>query len=88
MKKTIKPIDLQVKTTTMDASGKYNWEKQVYEYDSCKFGTYASTYNGTSSSSSNIIRMILIPIVFLINLIVNEVNVYTFRSLRLSSILQ
>ncbi len=53
MKKTIKPIDLQVKTTTMDASGKYNWEKQVYEYDSCKFGTYASTYNGTSSSSSN-----------------------------------
>ena len=35
-----------------------------------------------------IIRMILIPIVFLINLIVNEVNVYTFRSLRLSSILQ
>ena len=50
MKKTIKPIDLQVKTTTMDASGKYNWEKQVYEYDSCKFGTYASTYNGTSSN--------------------------------------
>ena len=54
MKKIIRPIDLQAKTTPLDISGKYNWEKQVYEYDSCKFGTNNMTSMGTRSSTVNI----------------------------------
>ena len=47
MKDLISPIDLQAKSTPLDVSGKYDWKKQVYQYDSCKWGTSNRTSSGT-----------------------------------------
>lgn len=53
MKEKITPIDLQSKSTPMDVSGKYDWKKQVYQYDSCKFGSSSRTTNQTCSGQLN-----------------------------------
>ena len=53
--KKLTPIDLQAKSTPIDVTGKYNWEKQAYEYDVCKWGTRNSTSNQTCSGQYNMI---------------------------------
>ncbi len=49
MKKMLTPADLQTRTVTQDVSGKYDWKKQVYQYDACKWGTTSRTSFGTNS---------------------------------------
>lgn len=49
MKKMIKPADLLLKSAAQNADGVYNWEKQQYEFDTVKWGTFAQTSSGTSS---------------------------------------
>lgn len=51
MKKMITPTDLQVPFKSMDASGHYDWKKQTYQLENCKFGTYATTSSGTYRGS-------------------------------------
>lgn len=55
MKDLIRPIDLQAKSTPLDVSGKYDWKKQVYQYDSCKFGSTSRTQNQTCSGQYNFV---------------------------------
>jgi hypothetical protein len=45
----ITPTALGQRGADMDATGVYDWEKQRYQYDVCKFGTYQTTRSGTSS---------------------------------------
>lgn len=45
----IKPADLLLKSAAQNADGVYNWEKQQYEFDTVKWGTFAQTSSGTSS---------------------------------------
>ena len=45
----ITPVALGKRGTDTDASGVYDWDKQAYRYDACKFGTNNFTRNGTSS---------------------------------------
>ncbi len=52
MKKMITPIDLQQKIHPMSISGKYDWEKQSYQYD-CKWGTNSHTSSQTCSGQFN-----------------------------------
>ena len=49
MKKMLTPADLQASTVTQNVSGKYDWKKQTYQYDSCKWGTASRTNFGTNS---------------------------------------
>lgn len=49
MKKMISPADLQAKTVAQDVTGKYDWNKQTYMFNECKFGTNSSTSMGTRS---------------------------------------
>lgn len=49
MKKMIIPTDLQSKCEPLDVSGKYDWNQQIYLYDSCKIGTHSSTSVGTGA---------------------------------------
>lgn len=51
--KKLTPIDLQQKVTSLSISGKYDWNKQVYQYDSCKFGTMNRTSSQTCSGQFN-----------------------------------
>lgn len=53
MKKMITPADLQQKTVAQDTTGTYDWEKQVYQFDTCKWGTTSSTSFGTNSGQWN-----------------------------------
>ena len=48
-KEKIRPSSLGKRGTDMDATGVYDWEKQSYQYDNAKFGTFNQTRNGTSS---------------------------------------
>lgn len=45
----ITPTALGQRGTDIDASGVYDWEKQSYQYNVCKWGTNQSTRSGTSS---------------------------------------
>ncbi len=54
MKKMISPADLQAKTVAQDVTGKYDWEKQTYQFNECKFGTTNRTSMGTSSGICNL----------------------------------
>lgn len=49
MNNTTLPTFFAKRGTDVDASGSYDWAKQAYQYDCCKFGTYNSTRAGTSS---------------------------------------
>lgn len=49
MKKMITPADLQQKVIPMPVSGKYDWEKQTYSFDACKWGTTRLTNSSTCS---------------------------------------
>ena len=49
MKKMLTPTDLQTKIVPIEVSGNYNWEKQTYQYDNCKWGTSRMTSNQTCS---------------------------------------
>ena len=53
MKKMITPLALQTKSVPMNVSGKYDWKKQAYEFDACKFGTSSRTSFGTNSGQFN-----------------------------------
>ena len=46
---TIRPSSLAKRGTDVDATGVYDWQKQAYQYDNCKSGTYTNSRNGTSS---------------------------------------
>ena len=48
-KETIRPSSLGKSGTCVDATGVYDWQKQSYQYDLCKLGTFSQTRNGTSS---------------------------------------
>lgn len=45
----IRPIDLKRETKAMDVSGHYDWEKQTFQLDNCKFGTFQTTSISTGS---------------------------------------
>ena len=45
----ITPVSLGKRGTDTDATGAYDWQKQAYQYATCKFGTNNFTRNGTSS---------------------------------------
>ena len=60
MKKMIIPTDFQVSLKAMDVSGHYDWQKQAYQLENCKFGTTqwttfqtGSILSGTSDSNSD-----------------------------------
>lgn len=53
MKKMLTPTDLQTKIVPLKVSGNYNWEKQAYQYDNCKWGTSLFTSNQTCSGQWN-----------------------------------
>ena len=53
MKKMLTPTDLQTKIVPLQVSGSYNWEKQAYQYDNCKWGTNSRTSNQTCSGQFN-----------------------------------
>ena len=45
----ITPTALGQRGADIDATGVYDWEKQSYQYNVCKWGTNNSTRTGTSS---------------------------------------
>lgn len=45
----ITPAALGKRGTDVDATGVYDWQKQEYQYASCKWGTNNFTRNGTAS---------------------------------------
>ena len=45
----ITPSALGQRGTDIDATGVYDWEKQSYQYNVCKWGTYNTTRSGTNS---------------------------------------
>ena len=45
----ITPTALGQRGADMDATGVYDWEKQSYQYNVCKWGTTQNTQSGTSS---------------------------------------
>ena len=49
----ITPTALGQRVTTVDASGTYDWEKQSYQYNACKWGTSQGTSIGTTSGGFN-----------------------------------
>lgn len=49
----ITPTALGQRGADMDATGVYDWEKQRYQYNVCKWGTYNNTQTGTSSYVGN-----------------------------------
>ena len=52
MKKMITPTDLQMSLEAMDASGHYDWKRQAYQLDNCKWGTNQTTTISTNRSTS------------------------------------
>jgi hypothetical protein len=51
----ITPTALGQRGADTDATGVYDWEKQRYLYNVCKWGTYNTTRSGTSSYVANIL---------------------------------
>ncbi len=45
----ITPSALGQRGADIDATGVYDWEKQAYQYNVCKWGTTQTTNSGTSS---------------------------------------
>ncbi len=49
----ITPTDLKAQSVMLNVSGKYDWKKQTYSYDACKFGTSSRTSSQTCSGQYN-----------------------------------
>lgn len=53
MIKKLTPSDMQSKVTPIKIAGHYNWKKQVFEENTCKWGTNSMTSRQTCSGQNS-----------------------------------